>query len=121
VRRALVIWLLLVPALARADGDGGDDAGPDRVFDGSLPDASVGQGGADRDNPEGEQGADRVATSCRASRDCNQGFTCQNGRCNYVGYRKGERVGCLVGADGAGIAIIALSRALRRRGRSSLR
>lgn len=44
--------------------------------DASLPDASVGQGGADRGSEENETGG-----PCLDSRDCEGGFTCQAGRC----------------------------------------
>src|SRR5512145_3130734 len=82
-----------IPSLAWAE-DGGalEDGGVS-----SAPDASVGEGGADRDNPEGEDGVGRVVVNCRSSNDCSPRFTCQQGKCRYSGVREAERVGCLLG------------------------
>ncbi len=85
----------------------------------SVPDASVGEGGADRDNPEGEDSVGRVVVTCRHSSDCSPRFTCSQGRCRYNGVREAERVGCLLGPEAAlvlvvGLVLVAAGR--RRRG-----
>lgn len=63
-------WMLIAvslvaaaPALAQVD------------FDGSLPDASSGQGGPDRTSEENDP-----TGPCLTSADCNGG-TCESGRC----------------------------------------
>ncbi len=97
LRRLLLCALLLTPLVAGADDDGGADASVEAPLDASVPDASVGSGGADRDNPEGEDGTGRVATTCRQSADCERGFTCnERGRCVYIGVRKADGGGCLI-------------------------
>jgi hypothetical protein len=53
--------------------------------DSSVPDASVGEGGADRMNQEGE---DTPANGpCLSSKDCERGFSCVSNRCVYTGVR----------------------------------
>ncbi|NVJ22357.1 MULTISPECIES: MXAN_6627.5 family MYXO-CTERM protein [Myxococcus] len=102
---------LLLPAvaLAQSSSDGGIII--------PLPDASSGEGGPDRDNPEGEDGTGRVNTVCRSTGDCSPRFTCENGTCRYTGVRKAEQVGCLMGAEAAlvmvGLAGLALPRKKR--------
>ncbi|AKQ63350.1 hypothetical protein A176_000262 [Myxococcus hansupus] len=91
---------LLLPAAALAQSDGGLDAG--------LPDASVGEGGADRDNPEGDDSTGRVNTSCRSTRDCSPRFSCDNGLCQYTGVRKVDQQGCVLGAEAA-LVIVGLA------------
>lgn len=103
-RGALLVLLSLccaVPSLSHAqvaDADGGDDAGEvieDAGTSIDAPDGSVGEGGADRDNPEGEDSTGRVPSTCIQSLDCAPQFRCQNGRCTYVGYRDAEGgLGC---------------------------
>ena len=44
--------------------------------DASLPDASVGEGGADHTSEENDPSG-----PCLSSRDCDLGFLCQAGRC----------------------------------------
>ncbi|MDY7227625.1 MXAN_6627.5 family MYXO-CTERM protein [Hyalangium rubrum] len=66
-----------------------------------APDASVGEGGADRDNPEGEDGVGRVVTDCHSTADCSPRFACTQGKCKYSGIREAERVGCLLGPEAA--------------------
>lgn len=78
--------------------------------DASLPDASVGQGGADRDTEENEMGG-----PCLDSRDCEGGFTCQDGRCVPGGVKK---VGC-GGAAALGVLTAGVGLTLVRRRRSS--
>ncbi|WP_224361565.1 MXAN_6627.5 family MYXO-CTERM protein [Hyalangium versicolor] len=114
LRRCLVAVLLCLglgaPALAWAQ-DGG------RMEDGgvsSAPDASAGEGGADRDNPEGEDGVGRVPLNCRSSSDCAARFSCDQGKCKYTGIREAERVGCLLGPEAAmvltGLGLVAVWR-----------
>jgi hypothetical protein len=80
----------------------------------SAPDASVGEGGADRDNPEVEDGVGRTVVNCRSSSDCSPRFSCSQGKCHYTGVREAERVGCLVGPEASlvGLGLVAV---LRRR------
>lgn len=54
--------------------------------DASLPDASVGGGGADMTSEENDQGV-----PCLDSRDCEGRFTCDRGRCVPGSVKK---VGC---------------------------
>lgn len=84
-----------VPWAAHAQTGGGDGGIS------TAPDASAGEGGADRDNPEGEDGVGRVVVSCRTSSDCSPRFSCSGGKCHYTGIREAERVGCLGGPEGA--------------------
>lgn len=83
-----------------------------------VPDASVGEGGADRDNPEGEDGVGRVVIDCRSSSDCSPRFSCNHGKCHYTGIREAERVGCLLGPEAAVMLVgLGLVSAWRRRRR----
>jgi hypothetical protein len=83
-----------------------------------VPDASVGEGGADRDNPEGEDGVGRVVIKCRTSTDCSPRFTCSQGQCQYSGIREADRVGCLLGPEAAVMMVgVGLIAAWRRRSR----
>lgn len=101
---------------AGAEPDGGYDAGGPIII--PLPDASVGEGGPDRDNPEGEDGTGQVATVCRSTRDCSPRFTCQEGTCRYTGVRQAQTTGCLLGPEAAllivGLAAVAAPRRKRR-------
>ncbi|PZR04432.1 MAG: hypothetical protein DI536_34305 [Archangium gephyra] len=45
--------------------------------DAGLPDASVGEGGADRDTEE----ADTAGGPCLTSNECTMGFSCVDARC----------------------------------------
>jgi MYXO-CTERM domain-containing protein len=77
---------------------------------------SAGEGGADRDNPEGEDSTGRVVVNCRSSNDCSPRFTCNHGKCHYSGIREADRVGCLLGPEAAiGLAGMGLVAAWRRR------
>ena len=67
---------------------------PPAEFDASIPDASVGSGGAETSQEKDEGRANGV---CAQSRDCERGFTCTNARCSYVGYRAASQPGCLGG------------------------
>ena len=92
----LMLWLL--PLASRAQ-DGG-------VLD-HVPDASVGGGGADRDNEETEGGVGQPGGVCLTGRDCAARFGCVEGRCRYVGVRQAERVGCLLGPEDT-LAVVGL-------------
>lgn len=112
-RLALVLALAL-PALARAQDGGIPDSGI--LYD--VPDASVGKGGADQDNPEGDDTAGRGGGACRTSGDCAARFSCSQGTCRYTGIRQAERVGCLLGPqDTLAVVGLGLAVAARRRGR----
>lgn len=107
---AAITLSLGVPWAAHAQ-TGGEDGGTS-----SAPDASVGEGGADRDNPEGEDGVGRVVVNCRSSADCSPRFNCSQGKCRYTGIREAERVGCLGGPEAAMVVVgVGLAVALRRR------
>lgn len=96
---------------ARAQQSGSEDGG--------IPSAdagSAGEGGADRDNPEGDDSTGRVVVDCRSSSDCSPRFSCQNRKCKYSGIRDADRVGCLVGPEAAiGLAGLGLVAVWRRR------
>jgi MYXO-CTERM domain-containing protein len=108
----LLVLGLGVPSSTWAQVGDGEDAG----VPGSTPDASVGEGGADRDNPEGEDGTGRVVVDCRSSGDCSPRFSCQQGKCRYTGVREAERVGCLLGPEAALVLVgVGLVASWRRR------
>lgn len=102
---------LLLPLAVHAQDAGTPDAGS--VYD--VPDASVGSGGADRDNEEWEDG--RPGGACRNSHECPARFSCTQGACRYTGIRQAERVGCLLGPEDT-LAVVGLGLlvAARRRG-----
>jgi hypothetical protein len=103
---------LLLPLAVQAQDAGTPDAGS--VYD--VPDASVGNGGADRDNEEAEDG--RPGGACRGNTDCPARFSCTQGACRYTGIRQAERVGCLLGPEDS-LAVVGLGLGLlvaRRRG-----
>ncbi|HLL55154.1 MAG TPA: hypothetical protein VK447_16480 [Myxococcaceae bacterium] len=107
------LWLLHAPPVwARDAGDGGVII--------HVPDASVGQGGADQGQEDDEGGTGQVASFCRTSQDCSKGFGCKGSRCVYVGYRNAEE-GCLLGVNATTGALMGLvligARGLRRRRR----
>ncbi len=76
--------------------------------DASLPDASVGQGGAGQDTPDEE--TDVSGIFCRQSSDCPKGFACNitNGKCRWNGYTKAAGCGCGL-AEGAPLALAGLA------------
>lgn len=65
---------------------------PPPEFDASIPDASIGVGGAETSQ---EMDDGRSNTVCAQSRDCERGFTCNSNKCTYVGYRMATQPGCL--------------------------
>lgn len=106
---------LLLPAVALAQS--ASDAGTDGGINIPIPDASVGEGGPDRDNPEGEDG--HLPLTCRKSGDCAPRFTCQDGACRYTGVRQAESAGCLLGPEATlvlvGLAAVAAPRRKKKR------
>ena len=109
--RAVVVAVLVSCATALAQDDTPDAN--------SIPDASVGQGGAGRDSQEQD---DSAARTCLSSADCDQGFVCRGGRCEYQRYRDAtfEGCGCHAAAPAAlvfGLALGPLARRPRRRRR----
>lgn len=88
--RILLLSATLVSpaALAQDAGDAEVDAGVDAGL--GLPDGSAGEGGSDRDNPEGEDRGGRVVVTCNFSSDCTRGFVCDDGRCTWSRYRRAE-------------------------------
>jgi hypothetical protein len=102
---ALLAWL--PPAAAWSEPDA---SVPD------APDASVGQGGSDQNQQEGDDITGRVVTVCNDTRDCTRGFSCRSNRCVYVGIREAEQ-GCLLGFQGVAVLLgIALAMSRRRPG-----
>jgi len=101
MRFAAVVAVLLWAGVAFAQG---------QTPDASLPDASVGQSGADQNSEE----ADTNSTPCLSSNDCDGAFTCSNGRCVPAPVRKAT--GCGGGAAGllGMVGVAALVRARRR-------
>ena len=116
--RYIGVWTLccglLLPALSLAQ-DAGDDGGVVFIVpDASVPDASVGEGGADREQQEGEDSVGRVPTTCRDNDDCSQGFDCHETRCVYTGIRRAPTGGCL-GSSPALLLVLGLAAAVKRR------
>lgn len=109
-----LLGVLWAPSAAFAQDAGGGDSGTIEEFDASIPDASVGGGGADRDSPD--EGDGRPTVFCKFNRDCDRGFNCVNGKCTWAGYRDATNGGCS-GAPGA-LALLLAAVALRvwRRG-----
>ncbi|MFT3710490.1 MAG: hypothetical protein QM817_22940 [Archangium sp.] len=96
--RALVLIVLLgaVPVVAQDLPDAG------------LPDASVGQGGAERDNEEG----DAEGSACVDTSTCGARLECVNSRCVPS---KSRTVGCSSLGDSFAFAALALGLLRRRR------
>jgi len=78
--------------------------------DASLPDASVGQSGADQNTEE----ADTNSTPCLSSRDCDGPFACNNGRCVPTPVRRATGCGGGVAGVLGLVGVAALVRARRR-------
>jgi MYXO-CTERM domain-containing protein len=107
---AAMLGLGLGASLNARAQQGGSDGGI------TIDGGSLGEGGADRDNPEGDDTTGRVVKSCRSSSDCSPRFTCSQGTCRYSGIREAERVGCLLGPEAAlGVVGLGLIAAWRRR------
>lgn len=75
--------------------------------DAGLPDASLGETGAERSSEEED---DALDVPCLSDRDCDQGFTCTNGRCTWQRYREATQLGC---ASAPGLSLLALALAAR--------
>jgi len=78
--------------------------------DASLPDASVGEGGADRNTEE----ADTNSSPCLSPKDCDGPFACINGRCVPRPVR--QATGCGGGAVGA-LGLLGVAALVRMRGK----
>ncbi len=92
--------------------DGGTDAGEI-----SFPDASVGEGGADRDQQESQDSVGRVTLVCTTSIECDRGFVCEDRHCRWQGVRKADGgFGCGGMAGTALILPFAAGAWVRRRG-----
>ncbi len=103
--RGALLGLLLVATAGWAADGGVDDAGVDAGL--SLPDASVGMGGADHGSEENDP-----TDPCASDRDCDRGLTCRAGTCVYRAPRDAINEGC----DATGLlAPLAGLVALRRR------
>jgi hypothetical protein len=76
--------------------------------DSGLPDASVGQGGADRDNEEG----DGEGSLCTDSSTCATRLQCVSGRCVPT---RVTNAGCSAGGVGLAVSVLAGALVLRRR------
>jgi hypothetical protein len=97
----LTIGLLVGAAAWAQDGGSSPDA--------SIPDGSVvGIGGAEMNNEESDTGNG----VCALSRDCERGFTCNQGKCTYTGLKLATCEGCGGGALGA---MVPLALVWRRR------
>ena len=66
--------------------------------DASIPDASVGMGGADQTSEENDQGG-----PCLSTRDCDRTFTCSAGRCVPSPVRSAS------GCGGGALAVLPMS------------
>ncbi len=129
--RAVPLLLFLVLALphgafAQAEADAGvstEDGGTDGGTDGGgLPDASVGEGGADRDNEQGDDTTGRVVTVCERASDCSAGFSCAQGRCTWIGIREAEGgFGCGGGQGALAAGVLPFAVLLSARFRSTRR
>ena len=105
-------WLALVGLLWCATALAQDDT-PDAA---DIPDASVGKGGAAITSPDME---DTSTTTCLSDSDCDQGFVCNKGKCEYRRYRDAKYLGCsrASGILGVGLVALLLRRSCRRTAR----
>ncbi len=101
VLRSWLPWVLLLagPALGQS------------LPDASLPDASVGQGGADHTSEENDPSG-----PCLASTECDHGLQCVNGRCVPQGIRDAT-FSCSGAAPVVPLALAAAALGRRRRQR----
>ena len=105
MRRCLVLAMALWGAAAL-----GQD-----LPDASLPDASVGEGGADHTSEENDPGG-----ACLSAADCERGFTCRGGSCVPGGIRDATfGCGAAAGSGLVGSLLVAAALARGRRGRGA--
>jgi hypothetical protein len=110
VRPLLLALALAVPLLASpAAFAQEEDEQPDAGTQGPAPEPDAGV-----EEPEDTTG--RIVEVCKQTSDCSPRFACDEGRCRYQGTRKAERVGCMLGPEGA-VAMVGfgLVAGLRRR------
>lgn len=76
--------------------------------DAGLPDASVGETGAERASEE----EDTAATPCLSDRDCDRGLMCKQTRCVWRPWREATVEGCSStgGLSVLGLALVVLAR-----------
>lgn len=87
-------------------------ADPDVPDPTMVPDASVGQGGAQQGNEESD-----TTTMCTSDRDCDRGLKCDHNKCTWQRYRQATFSGC----GGKALATLALSLVVAGRRRRSAR
>ena len=98
-----LVLLLLWPVAALADPTVPDPS--------MIPDAAVGQGGAQMGNEESD--TNKV---CNSDKDCDRGLKCDRTKCTWQHYRQATYIGC----GGKALASIALGLlVLGRRRRAS--
>ncbi len=106
--RLVVLTLALVGAAAVAQ-DAGDTP------DASIPDGSVGMGGAEMNSQETGDGTEN--TVCANTSDCQRGFACANNRCRYSGVKVASCAGCGGGATASLLFPLVVALRWRRRTR----
>lgn len=102
-RLALCFSLLAGVAFAQAD-----------LPDAGLPDAPVGETGAERSSEEEDA---NLQTPCLSDRDCDRGFLCANGTCRWQRYRDATFEGC---SSAEGLWLCGAGLVLARRARQRL-
>lgn len=106
----LLVVFVASATLAQNGGPGPGDT-PDPSM---IPDASVGQGGA-------QQGSEESDTSslCASDADCDKGLKCEQFKCVWRQYREATFTGCGARQEASSIAVgtvvIEALRRLRRR------
>ena len=83
---------------------------PDVPDPSMIPDASVGQGGAQQGNEESD-----MAPACTSDNDCDRGLRCVQYKCTWQQYRQATFRGC--GGKAMAVAAIGLVFFARRRRR----
>ncbi len=101
------LWLLLPLLLLAPAAWAQTPPDADSSDAGELPDASVGEGGAERDNPEGEDSTGRVQLDCRTTDRCAPGFQCVRGECEWTGIRDAEGPSCALGSALSSLLLLA--------------
>ncbi len=89
---------------------------PDVPDPSMIPDASVGQGGAQMGNEESDS-----QSTCMSDRDCDRGLKCEKFKCTWQQYRQATFSGCGAGKALAvlslGFGAVSVQRLRRRQGR----